>query len=173
MAIQRHNALLDIMAKPNVTIHQSFDLGEYSNINIWGECGEFRIEENVSTRRFCNFLVYPAARLIIHKNVFMNNYCSINCLGSIEIGENTLFGEGVKLYDHNHKYQYNQAQELVVERNDFKVGSIKIGKNCWIGSNVTILNNVEIGDNTIIGAHNLVYKSVEPNSVIKAANSHL
>jgi acetyltransferase-like isoleucine patch superfamily enzyme len=47
-------------------------------------------------------------------------------------------------------------------------GAIKIGHNCWIGSNTVILQNVTIGDNCVIGANNLIYKSVPANTIIKA-----
>ena len=89
-------------------------------------------------------------------------------MGSITIGKNTLFGEGVKLYDHNHKYHFNELKELKISRDEYKIGDITIGANCWIGSNVTILNNVEIGDNVIIGANNLIYKSIPSNTIVKA-----
>jgi teichuronic acid biosynthesis glycosyltransferase TuaG len=124
------------------------------------------LRDGVQFRRFCNILVHPKAELVINKNVFFNNYCSINCLGKITIGANTLFGEGVKIYDHNHEYAYKEGQ-LKVERDKFKIDEVNIGSNCWIGSNVTILKGVTIGDNTIIGAGNLIYKSVPSNTVVK------
>jgi acetyltransferase-like isoleucine patch superfamily enzyme len=43
---------------------------------------------------------------------------------------------------------------------------IKIGKNCWIGSKVTILDGVEIGDSCIVAAGAVVNKSFPSNSVI-------
>lgn len=153
---------------PNVFIHGSLQLGESSEIDVSKVCKEVNIGENVSTKRFCSFLIFPNARLVIQKNVFFNNCCSVNCLGDIEIGENTLFGEGVKIYDHNHLHAYINGN-LTVEKAEFKIGSVKIGKNCWIASNVTILNNVEIGDNVIIGANCLIYKSIPPNSIVKSA----
>ena len=125
------------------------------------------IEDGVLFRKYCQVTIHPNAFLEIKKNVFFNNYCSVNCLGTIIIGENTIFGEGVKIYDHNHKYNYDELGSLKIERNNFSIGKISIGKNCWIGSNVTILNNVEIGENVIIGANNLIYKSIPSNSVVK------
>ncbi|MXV17455.1 hypothetical protein GS398_19305 [Pedobacter sp. HMF7056] len=116
----------------------------------------------------CNFMMYPDAVLIIHENVFFNNYCSVNCLGLVEIGENTLFGEGVKIYDHNHTYDYSGQGVLNIARDDFKIGSVRIGKHCWIGSNVIILNNVVIGDNVIIGANCLIFKDVPANSIVRS-----
>ena len=38
----------------------------------------------------------------------------------------------------------------------YSKGPIKIGSDCWIGSNVTILKGVNIGDNVIIGAGSII-----------------
>ncbi|WP_448702968.1 acyltransferase [Mucilaginibacter sp. AW1-3] len=160
----------EVRSQPNVSIHDSFFLGDHSEIKIGGSCKELTIAEGVSVLKFCNFLIYPAGRLQIGANVFFNNYCSVSCLGNIEIGENTMFGEGVKIYDHNHAHHYDNGT-LKVEKSEFKTGSVKIGKDCWIGSNVTILNNVEIGDNVIVGAHCLIYKSIPANSIVKHAEN--
>ena len=154
----------------NTTIHPSVHLGKYTEIQINSSTTTLAINEGAYFRNYCHLQLDKNGSLEIGKNVFFNNYCSINCLGKIEIGENTLFGEGVKMYDHNHKYGIVNSG-LVVERNEFKIGTIKIGKNCWIGSNVTILNNVVIGDNVIIGAGCLIYKSIPSNSIVKASVS--
>jgi acetyltransferase-like isoleucine patch superfamily enzyme len=103
--------------------------------------------------------------LTISDNVFFNNHCSISCLGKVEIGEGTFFGEGVKMYDHNHKYEFRK-DGLYPFPNEFTVGEIKIGRNCWLASNVTILSNVTIGDNVIVGAGCLIYKSVPSNTIV-------
>jgi acetyltransferase-like isoleucine patch superfamily enzyme len=153
---------------PKNQISLSFSLGKYSSIIIKGEENMLVIADGVRCKMFCNFLIYPNANLKINNNVFFNNYCSVTCLGKIEIGENTLFGEGVKLYDHNHKHSFLDGS-LKVNPNDFKIGSIKIGKNCWIGSNVIILKDVEIGDNVIIGANCLIFKSIPSNTMVRSS----
>ena len=152
----------------NASIAPSVFFGKYSEIEINSSKAHLLINEGVYFRKHCHLFLDKNGRLEIGKDVFFNNYCSISCLGNIEIGENTLFGEGVKMYDHNHKYGVVNS-DLVVKKNEFKIGSIIIGKKCWIGSNVTILNNVEIGDNVIIGAGCLIYKSIPANSIVKAS----
>ncbi|MDY6024641.1 acyltransferase [Bergeyella zoohelcum] len=119
------------------------------------------IGEKLELRNHCSIRVGKDATLSIGNNVFMNNGCSVNCLEKIEIGENTLFGEGVKLYDHNHEYSSEK-----VERKKFKKAPIKIGKNCWLGSNVVVLKGVTIGDNSTIGANVTVYKDIPAHSMI-------
>ncbi len=44
-------------------------------------------------------------------------------------------------------------------------GRIKIGKNCFIGNNCTILPGVEVGDNCILGAGSVLSSSMPANSV--------
>lgn len=111
------------------------------------------------------FTIGENGQLKIGNEVFFNNYCSINCLELIEIDDGTILGEGVKIYDHNHKYK---EKNIKIKDQGFNLGKIKIGKNCWIGSNVIILNNVSIGDNSIIGANCLIYKSIPENCIVKS-----
>lgn len=141
--------------------------GDFSTVDFKGNDFRVSMGEKVEFRKYCSIMMYDRARLEIGSNVFFNNYSSINCLGVIKIGDNCLFGEGVKFYDHNHEYVF-QDNALFVEKDKFNIGSIQIGKNCWIGSNVTILKDVVIGDNVIIGANNLIYKSIPSNVIVKA-----
>ena len=152
----------------NINIDDRTIFGEQVKFEIKDGIKSFIIRKGFCCRNFCFFLIYSDASLIINKNVFFNNGCSINCFENIEIGENSIFGEGVKIYDHNHKYHYDVDDVLTIKRNEFTTAPVKIGKNCWIGSNVTILKGVEIGDNVIIGAGCLVYKSVPANSIVRS-----
>jgi len=156
-----------IRSWPNTSVHEDLVFGEGSYFNLMEGFESLHIERGVSFRRYCHLMLSPGATLVIRSNVFFNNNCSINCLHSIEIGENTLLGEGVRLYDHNHKYSFSPEQGLKVKTDSFRKDAIRIGKNCWIGSNVTILKGVEVGDNVIIGANCLIHRSVPANSVVK------
>lgn len=117
-------------------------------------------------RKNCTINMEGQGALTIDSGSFFNHGCSISCLGSIEIGSDTLFGEGVRLYDHNHVF--NQAGKLI-KNQGYAVGKIKIGNNCWIGSNCVILKDVEIGDNVVIGASCLISASVPANTVVRSA----
>jgi acetyltransferase-like isoleucine patch superfamily enzyme len=121
--------------------------------------------EGIGIRGKCSLLFNTNGVITIGANTFFNNNCSINCLEEINIGNDCLFGESVKLYDHNHDFR---NKKLNIKDQGYKRGKIIIGNNCWIGSNSIILNNVTIGDNVIIGANNLIYKSVPSNSIVKA-----
>lgn len=118
------------------------------------------VGSNVICRNFENFRV-PSGKLILHDGVFINNSCSFNCMERIEIGAGTMMGEGVRFYDHDHVYTAEK-----IEKWQWTTAPIRVGRDCWIGSNVTILKGVTIGDNTIIGAGCLIRNDIPANSVV-------
>ena len=118
------------------------------------------VGSNVICRNFENFHV-SSGKLILHDGVFINNSCSFNCMERIEVGNGTMMGEGVRFYDHDHVYTAEK-----IEKWQWTTAPIRVGRDCWIGSNVTILKGVTIGDNTIIGAGCLIRNDVPANSVV-------
>lgn len=118
------------------------------------------VGSNVICRNFENFHV-SSGKLILHDGVFVNNSCSFNCMERIEVGNGTMMGEGVRFYDHDHVYTAEK-----IEKWQWTTASIRVGRDCWIGSNVTILKGVTIGDNTIIGAGCLIRNDIPANSVV-------
>jgi len=119
--------------------------------------------KKVTFRDYCAIHLRNNANLYIGNNVFLNSFCSISCLKSIIIGDNTMMGENVKIYDHNHKFIEN---EILIKDQGYTTSPVNIGKNCWIGSNVIILKGVTIGDNSVIGAGVIVYKDVAKNTLL-------
>lgn len=101
--------------------------------------------------------------LNIGSNVFFNNNSSINCLKNITIGNNVMFGENVHIYDHNHKHD---LRKIPFADQGYSMKSIFIGDNCWIGTNVVILQGVTIGNNVVIGANCVIHKDIPPNHII-------
>lgn len=96
----------------------------------------------------------------IGNNVFFNENCMFFAHGAIEIGSQCMFGPNVCVYDHDHKFDANGIKE------GYKVGTVKIARNVWIGANVVILKDTCIGDNCIIGAGCVVKGNVPDNSII-------
>lgn len=101
------------------------------------------------------------ASIVIGKNVGFGNGCEIVCHGKIEIGDNTLFGPNVMVYDHNHEFSFSRG----VNRTHYEIGEVIIGNNCWIGANAVLLKDVHIGDNVIIGAGSVVTKDIPSNCI--------
>lgn len=105
----------------------------------------------------------------IGDDVFFNSGCSINCVKRIKIGSDCIFGENVKIYDHNHKFK---DRDLVVNKQGLSTEDIIIGKNCWIGSNVLILKGARIGDNCVVGAGCIINKYIQDNTIVRC-NSNI
>jgi len=137
--------------------------GKYFSIILDSSGSDITIGNEVQFRDFCCLRAGSNGHIVIGNGVFFNNNCSINCLVQINIGDNCQFGEGVKIYDHNHQYS---NKELLINQQGYINKEIKIGNNCWIGSNVIILKGVEIGNNVVIGAGCTIFKSIESGHVV-------
>lgn len=146
-----------------IKINDILDFGKDFSILLDASNSKVAIGSNVTFRDYCQLRSGADGTLKIGENNFFNNNCSINCLSNISIGSDCQFGEGVKMYDHNHNHSDNTKH---INQQGYTYGSITIGNNCWFGSNVIILKGVEIGDNVIIGAGCVIYKSVPANSVV-------
>lgn len=82
----------------------------------------------------------------------------------VEIGDNVTIASGTHWVTHD-----NSVIKLGIDATDY-YGKIKIGNNCFIGTNVTLLPGVTLGDNTIVGASSVVTKSFSEGNVVIAGN---
>lgn len=113
--------------------------------------------------------VNDGGKLVIGNYVFFNNDCSINCKDEIIIGNNCIFGENVRIYDHNHRFS-NYLKPIIEQ--GYTLKSVHIGENCWIGSNVVILPGSNIQSDSIIGAGCVISGDI-PKGVIVTSNREL
>ncbi len=124
------------------------------------------IGNNAQLRQNAIIRAGKKSSISIGNSFFANKGLSINVLGNIKIGNNTILGEDVKLYDHNHGYKINYKN---IQDQPYSIGKLSIGNNCWIGSNCVILKDVSIGNNCIIGANCVIYKSIPDNTIINSS----
>ena len=119
---------------------------------------------HITFRERFNLTINATGSVVISNGVFFNHDCSINCNGSsIYIGEGSIFGENVKIYDHNHCFRNIY---IPIKEQGYTVAPVSIGKHCWIASNVIILKGVKIGDNVTIGAGCIIYKDIPSNTLV-------
>lgn len=118
-----------------------------------------------------NTYFYPTTSLMIEhtgniqigNNCFFNRGCSFTSKKLIKIGNDCIFGENVKIYDHNHLFK---EKKNVIRKQGFSTGEVVIGNNVWVGTNSVILSNVTIGDNVVIAAGSVITKSIPDNVVV-------
>ncbi len=99
----------------------------------------------------------------IGSNSSIGPHAYVGCSGMITIGENVMFGPKCSLFAENHVFD-NVACSIKSQGVSQK--GIVIEDNCWIGSNVVILDGVTIGRGSVIAAGTIVTKDVSPGSVI-------
>ncbi len=125
--------------------------------------GKIKVGKRFTFRRGFSLMIDRGGEVIIGDNVFFNNYCSLNANERIVIGDGTIFGENVRVYDHNHCYR---NPDVPIKEQGFSSAPVSIGKHCWLASNVVILKGVTIGDNCVIGAGCVIHKDVPENTVV-------
>ena len=121
------------------------------------------IGSNLNYRSCFRINCDDGGHLTIGDNVFFNNDCSINVHNNVEIGNNCIFGEGVKIYDHNHIFN---VSDTPIYKQGFSNKEVRIGSNCWIGSNVVILPGTNIGENSVIGAGAVINGKIPENCIV-------
>jgi acetyltransferase-like isoleucine patch superfamily enzyme len=101
-------------------------------------------------------------RIRIGNGNYFNRNLMIDACGSVEIGDENMFGPDIYITDSNHMFGEGVSPKVApMER-----GSVKIGDHCWIGAKVVILRGVELEDRCVVGAGAVVAKSFPTGSVI-------
>ena len=87
----------------------------------------------------------------------------VGCSGKIVIGKNVMFGPKCSLFAENHNFK---DTNVTIKSQGVNQRGIVIEDDCWIGSNVIILDGVTIGKGSVIGAGALVTKNIPAGSVV-------
>jgi maltose O-acetyltransferase len=87
------------------------------------------------------------------------NTSMVDC-AEIWIGNGTLFGPNVHIYAGTHSVSVTEREQGIEH-----ALPIKIGRDCWLGGNVTVMAGVTIGDGCTIGANSTVTRDIPSYSV--------
>ena len=99
-----------------------------------------------------------------HGLTVINYNCVILDTSPVHIGENTFIGPGACLACAGHAIDAKQRATGVGTS-----APINIGRDVWLGANVTICGGVKVGEGNIIGAGSVVTKNI-PAGVIAVGN---
>ncbi|MFB0834586.1 DapH/DapD/GlmU-related protein [Arthrobacter halodurans] len=115
------------------------------------------IDESVTV--FPPFYSDFGKNITLGKRIFINSGCKFQDQGGVVIGDDCLIGHNTVLATLNHDLDPSR-------RADMHPAPIVIGRNVWIGSNVTVLPGVTIGDNAVVAAASVVTKDVPHHAVV-------
>lgn len=93
------------------------------------------------------------------EQVFLNAGCRFQDQGGIDIGDDCLIGHNTVIATLNHDLVPSRRGDLIP-------AGVTIGRNVWIGANVTILPGVTIGDDAVIAAASVVTKDVPARALV-------
>jgi acetyltransferase-like isoleucine patch superfamily enzyme len=139
------NCYIDALSTDGILFGQNVSIGKYTVIECTGS------------------LQYLGKGLIVGNDVGLGTKGHYGCAGSVEIGDDTIIGNYVSFHSENHNFD---SIEKPIRIQGVNHKGIKIGKNCWIGAKVTILDGSVIGDGCIIAAGAVVIGAFPDNCVI-------
>lgn len=110
-----------------------------------------------------------SSKITIGNNVFINNNAVLIAdKSSISIGDSTMIGSNFTCFDSNFHpiIPYERLNS-----GHYTCKPVIIGRNVFIGSNVTILRGSWIGDNTTIGAGCVISGDIPENSIVSVSQN--
>ncbi len=144
---------LKLLFGRRISLHWSDKIAPTVKIRI-NDSGKIQIGKRVEIRDNCVLNVSDGGRLEIDDGVFMNDGCYLNARELIHVGAGTMFGQSVKIYDHDHDYRSNNLKINFIQK------PVEIGNDTWICSDVIILRGCVVGDRSVIAAGTVIKKNV-------------
>jgi Acetyltransferase (isoleucine patch superfamily) len=133
-------------------------IGDRARLRIRGRQARIRLAHKVDIRENC-LLDAADGCIELDQCVFLNRNVTVVSKERIHIGAHTAIGPNVVIYDHDHDYASEVGEH-------YRCAPVTIGRNVWIGANVSILRGVQIGDHAVIAAGSVVTENVLENTLL-------
>ena len=150
----------------NIHFGKQIQLGDYVYLSGLGNHGLY-IGDHVwigshSSIKVSFSLNNMGDHIVIGHHVGIGEFAHLGGAGGLTIGDDCIIGPYFSCHPENH--QFSDDTTLIRLQGVSRKG-ITLGKNCWIGAKVTVLDGVTIGDNCVIAAGTVVNKNIPANSV--------
>lgn len=93
---------------------------------ILGEGSSLVVGSGVYLSPGCFIWVDDGASLVLEDGVFMNEGCRVTVVESVRVGDDTLFGPNVQVYEHDHELNREGVCSVLLHAPTY------IGRRCWL-----------------------------------------
>jgi acetyltransferase-like isoleucine patch superfamily enzyme len=112
-----------------------------------------------------NTIVYcKGGDIQLHRGVSLSSNCTLFSSNSLTIEEDTVVG-GYSYLLSGGEYDYRDPTPFAEQDGKRTKGPLVIGRNCWIGAHVTVLDAASVGAHSVIGAGAVVTHPVPADSL--------
>lgn len=115
--------------------------------------------ETITANSPLHQVMHEASQQALRITGELNAGCRFQDQGGITISDDCLIGHNTVIATLNHDTAPSR-------RGDLHPAPVVIGRNVWIGANVTILPGVTIGDDAVIAAASVVTKDVPARALV-------
>jgi acetyltransferase-like isoleucine patch superfamily enzyme len=156
-----------VNSQSKATFGRGVSIGNYSMLDALGTEGLY-IGAGSSIGAFSIVKVSGTLTSIgkgihIGANVGLGDYTHIGGAGGVSIGDDTIAGAYLSIHPENHVFT---CTETLIRNQGLTRKGIIIGKNCWIGAKVTVLDGAKVGNGCVIAAGAVVNGEFPDNVVI-------
>jgi acetyltransferase-like isoleucine patch superfamily enzyme len=151
----------------NIEFGKWVQLHDYVYLSALGQ-EALVIGNNVSIGAFSRIVIStsynnPGKYIRIGNNVGLGEFAYLGGGGGLVIGDGCIIGQYLSCHPENHIYD---DPETEIRFQGTTRSGITIGRNCWLGSKVTVLDGVSIGDGCVIAAGSVVTRDMPENSIV-------
>lgn len=148
-------------------LSRGVSIGDYCRLDCLGRTGivlgpgttlrrGVQIEVNSTLREMAEGCI-TGSRVGVSEGTF------IGAKGLVRIGDDANFGPGCRIIAENHSFD---DPDVPIREQPLVRKGISIGKDCWLGTNVVVLDGCDVGDGVVVGAGSVVTGPVVAGAVV-------
>lgn len=99
--------------------------------------------------------------IMLGERVAINFGCFVDGSGGVDIGPGTIVGPNTMIVSSQHV-----VSDVPVQQSGKTFARVTIGRDVWIGGNVSIMAGIEIGDRAVVAAGSVVTRNVAADTIV-------
>jgi acetyltransferase-like isoleucine patch superfamily enzyme len=156
-----------LTSKNRIQFSKGASIGQYCTIDAIGKngivIGSATSIGSFSLLKVSGTFVALGKGITIGSNVGIGEFAHIGGAGGVNIGDDTIIGSYFSVHPENHNFD---DISIPIRLQGVTHKGIRVGKGCWIGAKVTLLDGSKVGDGCVIAAGAVVKGEFPDNCVI-------